>query len=116
MEAHGSPVAKALQTVTGLLPDALAAPLNKVAGVDRLAALRWPSRVSGVSQVTACIRGSVSFWASQLDGSLHWDGQTVPTLQGSGSSRFGNLMLVLPSLVSRRRLSEWQKSAKEGAQ
>ncbi len=39
MEAHGSPVAKALQTVTGLLPDALAAPLNKVAGVDRLAAL-----------------------------------------------------------------------------
>lgn len=39
MEAHGSPVAKALQSVTGLLPDALAAPLNKVAGVDRLAAL-----------------------------------------------------------------------------
>ena len=39
MEAHGSPVAKALQTVTGLLPNALAAPLNKVAGVHRLAAL-----------------------------------------------------------------------------
>jgi threonine dehydrogenase-like Zn-dependent dehydrogenase len=39
MEAHGSPTAKTLQTVTGLLPDALAAPLNKAAGVDRLAAL-----------------------------------------------------------------------------
>ena len=39
MEAHASPTAKALQTAVGLLPDALAAPLNKVAGVDRLAAL-----------------------------------------------------------------------------
>jgi threonine dehydrogenase-like Zn-dependent dehydrogenase len=39
MEAHGSPGAKFLQTITGLLPDAVAAPLNKVAGVDRLAAL-----------------------------------------------------------------------------
>jgi threonine dehydrogenase-like Zn-dependent dehydrogenase len=39
MEAHASPTAKTLQTVVGLLPDALAAPLNKVAGVDRMAAL-----------------------------------------------------------------------------
>lgn len=39
MEAHGSPTAKLLQTVTGFLPDALAAPLNKVAGIDRLGAL-----------------------------------------------------------------------------
>ena len=36
MEAHGSPAAKLLQTATGILPDALAAPLNKVAGVDRM--------------------------------------------------------------------------------
>ena len=36
MEAHGSPAAKLLQTATGLLPDALAAPLNKIAGVDRM--------------------------------------------------------------------------------
>ncbi len=40
MEAHGSPTAKALQAVTGILPDSLAAPLNKAVGVDRLAALR----------------------------------------------------------------------------
>ncbi|MBG0817744.1 zinc-dependent alcohol dehydrogenase [Planomonospora sp. ID82291] len=39
MEAHGSPVAKLTQTITGLLPDALAAPLMTNAGVDRLAAL-----------------------------------------------------------------------------
>jgi threonine dehydrogenase-like Zn-dependent dehydrogenase len=39
MEAHGSPAAKVLHTVTGLLPTAVAAPLNKVAGLDRLAAL-----------------------------------------------------------------------------
>ncbi|WP_406314264.1 glutathione-dependent formaldehyde dehydrogenase [Streptosporangium sp. NBC_01639] len=39
MEAHGSPVAKLAQTVTGILPDALAAPLMSTAGVDRLAAL-----------------------------------------------------------------------------
>ncbi|MET9066200.1 zinc-dependent alcohol dehydrogenase [Streptosporangium sandarakinum] len=39
MEAHGSPVAKMAQTVTGLLPDAVAAPLMTNAGVDRLAAL-----------------------------------------------------------------------------
>jgi threonine dehydrogenase-like Zn-dependent dehydrogenase len=36
MEAHGSPTAKLLQTATGLLPDVLAAPLNKLAGVDRM--------------------------------------------------------------------------------
>ncbi|MEU9837431.1 zinc-dependent alcohol dehydrogenase [Streptosporangium sp. NPDC048047] len=39
MEAHGSPVAKVAQTVTGLLPDAIAAPLMTNAGVDRLAVL-----------------------------------------------------------------------------
>ena len=36
MEAHGSPAAKLLQTAAGILPDAVAAPLNKVAGVDRM--------------------------------------------------------------------------------
>ncbi|MGN9843054.1 zinc-dependent alcohol dehydrogenase [Nonomuraea sp. H19] len=39
MEAHGSPAAKLAQTLAGMLPDALAAPLMSNAGVDRLAAL-----------------------------------------------------------------------------
>jgi hypothetical protein len=39
MEAHGSPTAKFLQSVTALLSDAVGAPLSKKAGVDRLAAL-----------------------------------------------------------------------------
>nr|SBO90838.1 Threonine dehydrogenase and related Zn-dependent dehydrogenases [Nonomuraea gerenzanensis] len=39
MEAHGSPAAKLAQTLTGLLPDAISAPLMSNAGVDRLAAL-----------------------------------------------------------------------------
>lgn len=39
MEAHGSPVAKLAEQVTGLLPDALAKPLMQKAGVDRLGAL-----------------------------------------------------------------------------
>lgn len=39
MEAHGSPVGKLAHTVTGMLPDAVAAPLMTHAGVDRLAAL-----------------------------------------------------------------------------
>lgn len=39
MEAHGSPVAKFAHALTGLLPDAIAAPLMSSAGVDRLAAL-----------------------------------------------------------------------------
>ena len=39
MEAHGSPVAKAIHQSTSLLPDALAAPVFKAAGIDRLAAL-----------------------------------------------------------------------------
>jgi threonine dehydrogenase-like Zn-dependent dehydrogenase len=39
MEAHGSPIAKAVQQLTGLLPDALAKPLMQKAGVDRLDAL-----------------------------------------------------------------------------
>ena len=39
MEAHGSPVAKIAQQVTGLLPDALAKTVMQKAGVDRLDAL-----------------------------------------------------------------------------
>ena len=39
MEAHGSPIAKAAQQVTGLLPDAIAKPMMQKAGVDRLDAL-----------------------------------------------------------------------------
>jgi threonine dehydrogenase-like Zn-dependent dehydrogenase len=39
MEAHGSPVAKFAQQVTGLLPDAIAKPMMQKAGVDRLDAL-----------------------------------------------------------------------------
>ncbi|MFF1510125.1 alcohol dehydrogenase catalytic domain-containing protein [Streptomyces sp. NPDC058326] len=39
MEAHGAPVAKGLQTLVGHLPDAVAAPLMRRYGVDRLSAL-----------------------------------------------------------------------------
>jgi threonine dehydrogenase-like Zn-dependent dehydrogenase len=39
MEAHGSPVGKLAQQLTGLLPDALAARLMETAGADRLNAL-----------------------------------------------------------------------------
>jgi threonine dehydrogenase-like Zn-dependent dehydrogenase len=39
MEAHGSPVAESMTKVVGLLPDRLAQPLMRTAGVDRLAAL-----------------------------------------------------------------------------
>jgi threonine dehydrogenase-like Zn-dependent dehydrogenase len=39
MEAHGSPVASAVQKFAGLLPDAVAQPVMKTAGVDRMTAL-----------------------------------------------------------------------------
>jgi len=39
MEAHGSPIAKFAQQVTGLLPDAIGKPMMQKAGVDRLGAL-----------------------------------------------------------------------------
>jgi threonine dehydrogenase-like Zn-dependent dehydrogenase len=39
MEAHGSPVGKVAQQVTGLLPDSVAAKLMERVGVDRLAAI-----------------------------------------------------------------------------
>jgi threonine dehydrogenase-like Zn-dependent dehydrogenase len=39
IEAHGSLPAKVAQTLTGFLPSAVAAPMMKTAGVDRLAAL-----------------------------------------------------------------------------
>ena len=39
MEAHGSPVAKIAQQVTGLLPDAIAKPMMEKAGLDRLGAV-----------------------------------------------------------------------------
>lgn len=40
MEAHGSPVASAMQRVAGVLPKAISEPLTKKAGIDRLTALR----------------------------------------------------------------------------
>lgn len=49
MEAHGSPVTTFVQKAAGLLPDVLAAPLQKAAGVDRLAAL--------YSAIDICRRG-----------------------------------------------------------
>jgi threonine dehydrogenase-like Zn-dependent dehydrogenase len=39
MEAHGSPAATLVQKFVGLLPDAVAEPMMKRAGLDRLAAL-----------------------------------------------------------------------------
>jgi threonine dehydrogenase-like Zn-dependent dehydrogenase len=39
MEAHGAPAAKFIQSVTGYLPDPLAAKLMERAGIDRLSAL-----------------------------------------------------------------------------
>ena len=39
MEAHGAPGAKMAQTITGLLPDSVAAKVTKKAAVDRLSAL-----------------------------------------------------------------------------
>ena len=39
MEAHGSPVAHAMLQATSILPDALAGPMAKAAGVDQLAAV-----------------------------------------------------------------------------
>ena len=39
MEAHGSPIAKLAQQFIGLLPDAIAAPAMRTAGLDRLGAL-----------------------------------------------------------------------------
>ncbi|TMR98739.1 zinc-dependent alcohol dehydrogenase [Nonomuraea basaltis] len=60
MEAHGSPAAKLAQTLTGLLPDALAAPLMSNAGVDRLAALNQAIdtvRRSGVISVIGVYGG-----------------------------------------------------------
>lgn len=39
MEAHGSPAAQSIQKFVGMLPDAIAEPMMKNAGIDRLAAL-----------------------------------------------------------------------------
>jgi threonine dehydrogenase-like Zn-dependent dehydrogenase len=40
LEAHGAPVASAMQRAAGLLPKAVSEPLTRKAGIDRLAALR----------------------------------------------------------------------------
>ena len=40
MEAHGAPIGKLAQQLTGLMPDSVAAKLIETAGVDRLSALR----------------------------------------------------------------------------
>ncbi|MFG1697823.1 zinc-dependent alcohol dehydrogenase [Nonomuraea sp. NPDC049309] len=60
MEAHGSPGAKLAQTLTGLLPDAVAAPLMANAGVDRLHALHQAIdtvRRGGVISITGVYGG-----------------------------------------------------------
>ncbi|MFG2071377.1 zinc-dependent alcohol dehydrogenase [Nonomuraea maritima] len=60
MEAHGSPAAKLAQTLTGLLPGAVAAPIMANAGVDRLAALMQSIdsvRRGGVISITGVYGG-----------------------------------------------------------
>jgi threonine dehydrogenase-like Zn-dependent dehydrogenase len=49
MEAHGNPVAKFAQKLTGKLPDAIAKPMTETMGVDRLNAL--------YTAIDACRRG-----------------------------------------------------------
>src|SRR5690606_3793197 len=39
LEAHGSPIAEGMHKIVGLLPDAIAEPMMKKAGIDRMAAL-----------------------------------------------------------------------------
>ncbi|MCW2530305.1 MAG: Threonine dehydrogenase [Pseudonocardiales bacterium] len=39
MEAHGSPIARGMLQATSFLPDAIAAPMAKLAGVDQMAAI-----------------------------------------------------------------------------
>jgi threonine dehydrogenase-like Zn-dependent dehydrogenase len=46
MEAHGSPVARAAQKIVDKLPDAVAAPMSRAVGVDRLAA--FSTAIDGV--------------------------------------------------------------------
>ena len=62
MEAHGSPVAAGAQRLAGLLPDALATPLIRKVGVDRmealLTAISLPRR-GGVVSVSGVYGGAV---------------------------------------------------------
>ena len=62
MEAHGAPLAAAMQRVAGMLPRALAEPLSKKVGIDRLAALRTAIdavRRGGTLSVTGVYGGAV---------------------------------------------------------
>jgi threonine dehydrogenase-like Zn-dependent dehydrogenase len=60
MEAHGSPVAKPAQAVTGVLPDAMAKQMMQTAGVDRLDALYSAIDVvrrGGTISLSVCMAG-----------------------------------------------------------
>jgi threonine dehydrogenase-like Zn-dependent dehydrogenase len=62
MEAHGSPWAKLAHQLVGLIPDPVAAPLMKAAGVDRMAALNMAIdivRRGGTISVSGVYGGAV---------------------------------------------------------
>lgn len=99
MEAHGAPGAEFAQKVTGLLPDAVAAPLTEHFAVDRMAAL-LPAIDTVRRGGTLSISG---VYGGQLDplpmmqlfdkgiqirmGQAHvrrWTDQIMPLLQGDG--------------------------------
>jgi threonine dehydrogenase-like Zn-dependent dehydrogenase len=97
MEAHGSPVGKLAQQLSGLLPDALAQPLMKKAGVDRLGALHLAidlARRGGTISLSGVYGGAadpmplLTMFDKQLTVRMgqanvkHWIDDLMPLLEG----------------------------------
>jgi threonine dehydrogenase-like Zn-dependent dehydrogenase len=99
MEAHGAPIGKLLQRITGMLPDALARPLMQTAGIDRLSALHLAVElvqrggtisVSGVYGGAASPMPLIQMFDKQINVRMgqanvkRWIGDIMPLLTGDG--------------------------------
>jgi threonine dehydrogenase-like Zn-dependent dehydrogenase len=99
MEAHGAPGAKMAQTITGLLPDSVAAKMTEKAAVDRLSALLAcidTVRRGGTVSISGVYGGQLDplpmmkFFDKGLQlrmGQAHvrqWTDEILPLLEGDG--------------------------------
>lgn len=111
LEAHGNPGTAFAQSAVGVLPDALAKPLMKRAGVDRLAALHFAIdlvRRGGTVSVSGVYAGNVdpmpmmTIFDKQLTMRFgqcnvhHWVPELLPLAEGSAD------VLGLEDLVTHR--------------
>ena len=101
MEAHGSPVAQTVIKGVGLIPDAVAKPMMKTMGIDRLAALRDVVELHLLAVLGSQLTGQAPGDADVTE-VIHDRAENVPTRPDRQSMLLEPLTATTPLKMPRR--------------